>query len=62
MDEERANARWPKSVNAWFGVSLLVVIVGIELTTPAWSREQLIALGIAALVFGSIIAWRTMKK
>lgn len=45
--------------NACFSVALLIVIIGIELAFPSWSTAQMYALGVAAIVFGSIIAWRT---
>jgi hypothetical protein len=47
--------------SAWFTVTLLAAIIAIELAFPAWSRAQLVAVGVTGAIFGSILAWQAWR-
>jgi hypothetical protein len=47
--------------SAWFTVALLAAIIAIELAFPAWSRAQLVAVGLTGAIFGGILAWQAWR-
>jgi Sec-independent protein secretion pathway component TatC len=60
MEALSPKRRWIQE--GWFTFALLAVIIGIELAFPSWSKAQLIALAVTAVFFGSILAWRTVRR
>lgn len=51
----------PPRIDRWFTLSLLVAIVGIEPAFESGSNGRMFGLAGVAIVFGSIIAWRTFR-
>ena len=61
MSTGNSNLERPPVSDRWFTLALLVAMVGIELAFQSGSTGRMIALTGVVVVFGSIIAWRTIR-
>lgn len=61
MNHDNSHTQRLPVSNGWYALLLLTVIVGIEFAFESGSNGRTLALAGAVIVFGSIIAWRTIR-